>query len=267
VNPKTAAGAAIVSLFVLVAVGAPYLSGSDPSALDLPRALAGPSWEHPFGFDRLGRDLSSRVAHGARISLAVGLSATAISLAFGTAVGLLAGLRGGWVDEVLMRVVDVFLAFPGILLAIALAATLGPSFPNLVAALSAFGWTGYARLTRTETLSIRSRPHVEAARAIGASSARIAVRHVLPLLAPALAVQATFGFAGAIVAEASLSFLGLGLPPPAPSWGAMLDEGRAFLLVAPHLALVPAGAIFLAVIGIQFLGDGLADALGVRRPI
>ncbi|MGH7821992.1 MAG: ABC transporter permease, partial [Candidatus Binatia bacterium] len=171
---------------------------------------------------------------------------------------------GGWIDEVLMRLVDVLLAFPGILLAIAMSAVLGPSLGNVVLALSLIGWTGYARLVRAETLSIRARPHVESARAIGAGELRVVTLHVLPLLAAPLAVQATFGFAGAIVAESSLSFLGLGAQPPSPSWGAMLSEGRAFLLVAPHVAIVPGLAIFVTVLGVNFLGDGLRDWLDVR---
>ncbi|MGH7896647.1 MAG: ABC transporter permease, partial [Candidatus Binatia bacterium] len=206
-----------------------------------------------------------RVLHGARVSLAVALAAVGISLAIGVAIGLSSGVLGGWIDEVAMRLVDVLLAFPGILLAIALAAVLGPSLANVVLALSVIGWTGYARLVRAETLSLRERPHVEAARALGARPLRVVFRHVLPLLAGPLAVQATFGFAGAIVAEASLSFLGLGTQPPTPSWGSMLNEGRAFLLVAPHVALFPGAAIFTTVLGINFLGDALRDWLDVRR--
>ena len=169
-------------------------------------------------------------------------------------------------DELVMRLVDVLLAFPGILLAIALSAVLGPGLANVVLALSIIGWTGFARLVRAETLSIRNRTHVESAVALGAKPARILGLHVLPLLAGPLSVQATFGFAGAIVAEASLSFLGLGTQPPTPSWGAMLSEGRSFLLVAPHVALFPGTAVFTTVLGINLLGDALRDALDVRRP-
>ena len=257
-------GAAVVGALVLVALLAPWLAGHDPTATLLAEGLRGPSWVHPLGQDRLGRDLWSRIAWGARISLVVGTATVTISLSIGTVVGLLAGMRGGWIDETVMRVVDVLLAFPGILLAIALAGVLGPSLGNVILALSVIGWTGYARLVRAETLALRERPHVEAARAIGAGELRVVVRHVLPLLAAPLAVQATFGFAGAIVAEASLSFLGLGTRPPTPSWGAMLNDGRAFLLVAPHVALVPGFAIFTTVLGVNFLGDALRDHLDVR---
>jgi len=256
-------GFAIVILFVVVASLAPRIAPFDPAAPALGESLRTPSLHHLLGQDRLGRDILSRVLYGARVSLVVSLSAVGLSLAFGTALGLFSGISGGWIDEVVMRVVDVLLAFPGILLAIALAAVLGPSLANVILALSVIGWTSYARLVRAETLSIRSRPHVEAARALGAGPPRIVLRHVLPLLAGPLAVQATFGFAGAIVAEASLSFLGLGTQPPTPSWGSMLSEGRTFLLVAPHLALFPGLVIFVTVLGINFLGDGLRDWLDV----
>jgi peptide/nickel transport system permease protein len=208
----------------------------------------------------------SRIVFGARVSLGVGLATVIVSLALGTAIGLLSGLAGGWVDELAMRAVDVLLAFPGILLAIALSAVLGPGLANVVLALSVIGWTSYARLVRAETLSLRGRAHVESAVALGASPLRLVGLHVLPLLAGPLAVQATFGFAGAVVAEASLSFLGLGTQPPTPSWGAMLNEGRSFLLVAPHVALFPGAAVFATVLGINFLGDALRDRLDVRRP-
>ena len=258
-------GAFVVASFLLVAALAPVVAPFDPARPELAENLRGPSLRHPCGQDRLGRDVLSRILHGARVSLVVGISTVAVSLSIGVAVGLLCGFAGGWVDEVTMRVVDVLLAFPGILLAIALSAVLGPSLGNVILALSVIGWTGYARLVRAETLSIRERLHVESAVALGAGGLRIVALHVLPLLAGPLAVQATFGFAGAIVAEASLSFLGLGTQPPTPSWGSMLNEGRSFLLVAPHVALFPGLAVFLTVLGINFLGDGLRDWLDVRE--
>ncbi|MBI2963997.1 MAG: ABC transporter permease [Deltaproteobacteria bacterium] len=265
-SPAARLGAAIVALFLAAAALGPRLAPRDPSRPALAENLRGPSLAHPFGQDRLGRDILSRTLHGARVSLVVGLSTVAISLALGTAIGLLAGFAGGWIDEVVMRAVDVLLAFPGILLAIALSAVLGPSLGNVVLALSVIGWTGYARLVRAETLSLRERAHVESAVSLGAGPLRIVTLHVLPLLAGPLAVQATFGFSAAVVAEASLSFLGLGTQPPTPSWGAMLNEGRSFLLVAPHVALFPGLAVFLTVLGINVLGDGLRDWLDVRRP-
>ncbi len=260
-------GATLVICFVLVALLAPLLAPSDPTHIVLAEGLGRPSLSHPFGQDRLGRDILSRIVYGARVSLGVAFATVAVSLTLGTAIGLFSGLAGGWVDELVMRAIDVLLAFPGILLAIALSAVLGPSLGNVVIALSVIGWTGYARLVRAETLSLRSRAHVESAVALGAGTPRILGLHVLPLLAGPLSVQATFGFAGAIVAEASLSFLGLGTQPPTPSWGAMLNEGRSFLLVAPHVALFPATAVFATVFGINILGDALRDALDVRQPI
>jgi peptide/nickel transport system permease protein len=257
-------GALIVGGFLAVAVAAPLLAPFDPTQLNLPENLGPPSLAHPFGQDRLGRDILSRIVYGARVSLFVGVSTVAVSLTLGAALGLFSGLAGGWIDDILMRAIDVLLAFPGILLAIGISAVLGPSLANVVVALSVVGWTGYARLVRAETLSLRERTHVAAATALGAAPSRVILHHVLPLLAGPLAVQATFGFAGAIVAEASLSFLGLGTQPPTPSWGAMLNEGRSFLLVAPHVALFPGLAVFATVLGINFLGDGLRDWLDVQ---
>ncbi len=259
-------GAVLVGSFLAVALAAPLLAPFDPAQPNLSENLSPPSLAHPFGQDRLGRDILSRVVYGSRASLLVGISTVAVSLTLGTALGLFSGLAGGWIDEAMMRAIDVVLAFPGILLAIAISAVLGPSLANVVIALSVIGWTGYARLVRAETLSLRERAHVESAIALGAGPSRVVLCHVLPLLAGPLAVQATFGVAGAIVAEASLSFLGLGTQPPAPSWGAMLNEGRRFLLVAPHVALFPGLAVFATVLGINFLGDGLRDWLDVRMP-
>jgi peptide/nickel transport system permease protein len=259
----TRLGALVVAVFVLIAVLAPLIAPFDPAGLQLAENLRPPSLHHPFGQDRLGRDVLSRIVYGARVSLVVAFASVAVSLVIGVAVGLLCGFAGGWLDELAMRAIDVLLAFPGILLAIALAAVLGPSLRNVILALCAIGWTGYARLVRAETLSIRERLHVESAVALGASPLRIVTRHVLPLLGGPLAVAATFGFAAAVVAEASLSFLGLGAQPPTPSWGSMLNEGRSFLLVAPHVALFPGLAVFATVLGINFLGDGLRDWLDV----
>jgi peptide/nickel transport system permease protein len=258
-------GVLVFTGLLAAAALAPWVATTGPSTIHLEETLRAPSVEHPLGQDRLGRDLWSRLAFGARISLAIALGTVVISLLIGTVVGLLAGYIGGRFDEVVMRFVDVLLAFPGILLAIALAAVLGPSLMNVILALSAIGWTGYARLVRGETLALARRPHVEAARAIGVSSSRIVTRHILPLLIAPLTVQATFGFAGAIVAESSLSFLGIGVRPPTSSWGAMLEDGRSFLLVAPHVALVPGAAIFIPVLGINLLGDALRDRLDVQH--
>jgi peptide/nickel transport system permease protein len=260
-----AAGAAVVLVLALAGAAAPLLAPRDPYTTDLRDRLRPSRGEHPLGQDTLGRDLLARVLHGARISLAVGAATVAISLLAGVALGAAAGYAGGWVDEVLARVIDVLLAFPGLLLAIALAAVLGPSLVNVVGALSVLGWTGYARLARAEVAALRRREFVQAAEALGARPRRVVLRHLLPLAAPALLVQATFGMAGAIVAEASLSFLGLGAPPPLPSWGAMIDEGRPFLLVAPHVVLWPGTALAATVLALQLVGDGLRDVLDVRE--
>jgi len=261
------AGAAGLVLLAFAGIGAGTLVPIDPGATQLAERLRPPAAGHRFGQDSLGRDVAARVLHGARISLAVGSATVVISLVVGAFLGALAGYRGGWIDEALTRLIDVLLAFPGLLLAIALAAVLGPSVGNVVVALSALGWTGYARLARAEVASLRRREFVEAAEGLGGGTFRILARHLLPLAAPALVVQATFGMAGAIVAEASLSFLGLGAPAPLPSWGAMIEEGRPFLLVAPHLTIFPGLALAATVLCLQLLGDGLCDLLDVRRRV
>jgi peptide/nickel transport system permease protein len=263
-NPSLAAGLAIVATLAIAAALGPVLVHADPLAIDLKEVLAPPSPGHWLGCDALGRDELARVLWGARLSLMVSTAVATFSLATGSVVGGAAALAGGRVDSVVMRLIDVVLAFPGFLLAIALAAILGPGQLELVVALTAMGWTGYARLVRGEVLSLREREYVEAARALGASPGRLLLRHLMPSLAGPVAVQATFGVGGIIVAEAALSFLGLGVLPPAPSWGNMLDSGRAFMLVAPHLTTAPGAAIGASVLGFNLLGDGLARAVGRR---
>jgi len=257
-------GLTIVALFVAVALFGPGLVSQSPTTQNLSEDLQPPHAAHPFGQDKLGRDVLSRVVYGARVSLLVGLTVAGISACIGLAVGALAGYAGGRTDELIMRAIDVLLAFPGILLAIALSAVLGPSLRNVLLALCVIGWTGYARLVRIEVQAWRTHEFVSAAVALGAAPLRIVRCHILPHLLTPLLVQATFGMAGAIVAEASLSFLGLGVQPPTPSWGAMINEGRSFLLVAPHVALFPGLAIMLAVFGLHLLGDGLRDVLDVH---
>jgi peptide/nickel transport system permease protein len=258
------AGGAIVALALLLALVGPFLAPHDPSEQLLARRLEAPSGTYPLGLDELGRDVTTRILHGARISLAVGVSVVAVSASLGLLLGLLAGYLGGWVDLAISRVIDVLMAFPGILLAIALVAVRGPSLINVVLALSVVGWVGYARLVRGQVLRLRELEFVQAARALGAGLPRILARHVLPATLPAVVVQATLGMAGAILSEASLSFLGLGVQPPTPSWGAMLDAGRAHLVDAPHLTLFPGASIALVVIGFNLLGDGLRDWLSPR---
>ncbi len=263
-NLALALGAAIVAALLATAVTGPWLVHDDPLAINLARVLAPPSTGHPFGCDALGRDVLARVVWGARLSLAVSISVVVLSLAVGSLIGGSAALAGGWIDSLVMRAVDIMLAFPGILLAIALAAILGPGLIDLVIALAAMGWTGYARLVRGEVLSLREREYVVAARSLGARPSRILLRHLLPGIAGPVVVQATFGVGGIIGAEAALSFLGLGALPPAPTWGNMLDAGRAFLLVAPHLTTAPGLAIGLSILGFNLLGDGIAARIGMR---
>lgn len=258
------AGLTLLAALCALALLGPLLYRVDPLQQHLSQALSGPSLDTLFGRDALGRDLLSRVLVGARISLTVGLLAISIAALIGTGIGALAGTAGGRVDAVLMRATDIVLAFPGLLLAIALAAALGPSLGHVVLALALTGWTGYARLVRAEVLSLRERDFVAAANALGATPARVVLRHALPQLIGPLAVQAVFGMSSAIVAEASLSFLGLGVQPPTASWGTMINEARAFLLVAPHLAVAPGLAMTLTLLGLVLTGEGLRESADVQ---
>jgi peptide/nickel transport system permease protein len=261
------AGLAVVVLLLIVAAFAPLLAPFDPGAQALDSGLSGPSRSHWLGQDRLGRDLLSRLLHGARISVAVGLGTVSLSLAIGLLVGSASGFFGGKVDHLFMRLADVLLAFPGILLAIAITSVLGPSLRNVLIALSALGWVGYARLIRGQILKVREMEFVQSARAVGTPPARLLRVHILPNAISPVIVEATFGIARAIVAEAGLSFLGLGVAPPTPSWGAMISEGRHFLFVAPHLTTIPGVAIMVTVMAFNFLGDGIRDAMDVREGV
>lgn len=260
-RPFLLIGLIILALLVSLAVLAPFIAPHSPTQQNLEKDLLSFSQEHPLGTDKLGRDILSRILYGARISVLVGVSTVSISLLIGLLVGSVSGYFGGWVDQLLMRLVDVLLAFPGILLAIAFTAVLGPSLKHVVLALCLIGWTGYARLVRGEILALRETEFIHAAKALGGTSARIILLHMLPNLLPPLLIQATFGMAAAIIAEGSLSFLGLGAQPPSPSWGSMLNEGRQFLLVAPHLTTFPGLAIMITVFGLNLTGDGLRDLL------
>jgi peptide/nickel transport system permease protein len=254
-------GAAIVLVTVVAAVAGPWLVPFDPASQELALRLEGPSGAHWFGLDELGRDIFARILSGARISLLVGLVVVGVSSTIGVAMGSVAGYFGGRIDEAISRLIDILLAFPGLLLAIAMVAVLGPSLTNVVVALSLIGWVGYARLVRGQVLRARELEFVLAARALGATTSRILTRHIIPTTLPAVTVQATLGMGGAILAEAALSFLGLGVQPPTPSWGTMLNYGRGHLLDAPHLTVFPGIAIAILVLGFNFLGDGLRDAL------
>ncbi len=258
-------GGVIVIVAALAAIVGPALMPFDPAAQQLALRLAGPTVHHPFGLDELGRDILSRVLAGSRISFLVGLTVVSVSALVGTLLGAVAGYFGGVLDDLISRVIDTLLAFPGLLLAIALVAVLGPSLGNVLFALTIIGWVGYARLVRGQVLRAREFDYVQAARAIGARTPRILLRHVVPSAIPAVLVQATLGMAGAIIGEAALSFLGLGVQPPTPSWGTMLNGGRAHLLDAPHLTIFPGLAIALLVLGFNFLGDGLHDLIDPKR--
>jgi peptide/nickel transport system permease protein len=264
-NPLATAGAVLVLVFVACAVAAPLIAPRDPAFIDLAGRLAAPSWRHWMGTDELGRDILSRVIFGARISMLVGASVVAGSLILGTLIGSIAGYYGGKVDRfVNVIVMNSFLSFPGILLAIAFVAFMGPGLGNLIVALVIGGWVGYARLVRAQVLAAREKEYVEAARALGASDLRVMVRHILPNIMQPVIVQAAIGMAGAVLAEGTMSFLGLGVPPPVASWGSMLNDGRGHLFDAPHLVLFPAVAVMLAVLAFNFIGDALRDFLDPR---
>jgi peptide/nickel transport system permease protein len=264
-QPLAVVGLTLVVLFVLCATFAPWLSPHDPAQLNLTGRLLPPGHQHWFGTDELGRDILSRIIYGARISMTVAVSVVTLSLAIGLVAGLASGFYGGWTDTVLnVYVNNAFLALPGILLAIAFVAFLGPGLLNLVLALSISGWVGYARLVRAQVLAVKEREFVEAARALGATNLRIVCLHILPNIVQPVLVQAAIGMAGAVLAEATLSFLGLGIPPPAPSWGSMLNDARSHLFDAPHLTVFPAIAVMLAVLSFNFIGDALRDMLDPR---
>lgn len=256
---------AFLLLWIVVALVGPWLPLT-PNAVDLPAILAEPRPGALLGSDDLGRPVLDRLLVGARIAFLVGFGVVALSALVGVLVGGISAFAGGWVDLVLVRLIDVFLAFPGILLAIALAGILGPGIDNLIIALSVTGWVGYARLTRAQILALKERDHVTAARALGVGPGRILFRHLLPLALAPLIVEATFGIAGVVVAEAGLSFLGLGVQPPQASWGGMIRDGVSYMLVAPHLVIAPGVAIAWVVFSVNLLGDRLRDWLDVRHP-
>jgi peptide/nickel transport system permease protein len=264
-QPLAAIGVILLLGFIACAVFAPWLAPQDPAQLDLPGRLISPSAAHWFGTDELGRDILSRSIYGARISMIVAVSVVTLSLALGLVAGGLAGFYGGFTDTVLnIYVSNAFLALPGILIAIAFVAFLGPGLGNLILALSISGWVGYARLVRAQVMAVKEKEFVEAARALGASDLRILTRHILPNILQPLIVQAAIGMAGAVLAEATLSFLGLGIPAPATSWGAMLNDGRSHLFESPHLVFFPAMAVMLSVLSFNFIGDALRDFLDPR---
>ncbi len=267
-NPLAAVGVILVTIFAFVAIFAPWISPQDPAHIDLPNRLQSPSAQHWCGTDELGRDILSRLIWGARISLFVGSSVVAGSLLLGLIIGSVAGYYGGGIDRfVNVVLMNAFLSFPGILIAIAFVAFRGPGIFNLILALSLGGWVGYARLVRAQVLAVREREFIEAARALGAGDLHIVVRHILPNIIQPVIVQAAIGMAGAVLAEATMSFLGLGVPPPTASWGSMLNDARSHLFDSPHLVLFPAVTVMLAVLAFNFIGDALRDLLDPRSRI
>jgi peptide/nickel transport system permease protein len=261
-----ALGASIIAVLALAALLAPWVAPYSPTAIDLTNIAQPPSLKHPFGTDAVGRDVLSRIIYGARVSLSVGLVAVAIYLTIGFVLGATAGFVGGWVDTAIMRFTDVMMCFPTFVLILILVGMLGPNIGNIMLVLGLFGWPPVARLVRGQVLQLRTLDYVTAARGLGAAEGYIVLRHILPNVIGPLTVAGTLGIAAAILAEASLSFLGLGVVQPTPSWGSMLNEARAPALLAtkPWLWLAPGVMISLAVLAINFIGDGLRDAFDVR---
>ncbi|MFN2516514.1 MAG: ABC transporter permease [Pyrinomonadaceae bacterium] len=267
-NRLTIIGITIVTILVIAAIFAPWITTHDVGATNLSLRYLPPSTQYFFGTDATGRDIFSRVVFGARISLKVGIIVVSVSAITGTLLGALAGYYGGWIDRIISGYVfNVFLAFPGLLLAIAMVAFLGAGLNKLIFALCIIGWVGYARLIRGQVLKVREYDFVQAARALGANDARTLLRHILPNSIQPLIVQASLGMAGAVLSEAALSFLGLGVPPPAPSWGVMIEEARdlSTLQAAPHALIFPGIAIALTVLAFNFIGDGLREYLDPRQ--
>ncbi|WP_035655926.1 ABC transporter permease [Bradyrhizobium sp. STM 3809] len=258
-------GLGLITIFILLAVSAPLVAPYDPIKTSWTLVRKAPSAAHWFGTDDLGRDVLARVIYGARASLLAGAISVVIALSIGVPIGMLAGYRGGFIDALISRITDAMLACPFLILAIALAAFLGPSLGNAMIAIGISATPIFVRLTRGEVLSVKVEEYVEAARSVGDTDLQIAVRHILPNIMPALLVQATLSVAAAIIAEAALSFLGLGQQPPAPSWGSMLNAAQRFLTNAPWMAIWPGLAIFLVVLSLNLLGDGLRDALDPQQ--
>jgi len=272
-NRLALGGASIVALLVVVGVAGPWIAPYDPLGQDLTKSLQGPSRTHWFGTDSFGRDILSRVLHGARISLLVGVASQAIAFTLGVLLGVVSGFYGGKIETVVMRLADVTLAFPTLLLLIAITAAFQPGLTVVFVAIGIVGWAGMARLVRSQALVVRELDFVHAARALGMGDLRLVMLHVLPnCLAPAV-IAVTLGMASAILLEAALSFIGLGAQPPTPSWGSMISDGRDFLRTAPWISIFPGLAIGLVVLGFNLFGDGLRDAMdprlrgGARRPL
>lgn len=249
----------IITVFLLISVFPNFFSTNDPYLQNLKNQLHTPSRTHILGTDRLGRDILSRIIHGAGYSLYISLFAVSISMILGTAIGIGSAYYGGFIDDICMRITDILMSFPGIILAILIMSVLGPGINNLIIALTITGWVGFARLVRGQTFVVKELEYVISAKVIGASSFKIMFSHILPNISSTIIVKATFDLAIIIIAEASLSFLGLGIQPPYPSWGSMINEGRNYLMIAPHLILFPGIAVILIVMSINIIGDYLRD--------
>lgn len=260
-NKAALAGAFIIIVIILLAILAPVIAPYDPTKMNPANKLQTPSAEHWLGTDDKGRDILSRLLYGARISLTVGILSTVIGAAVGIVLGLISGYYGRWVDSLIMRICDVLLAFPGILLALAIVAVLGASTTNVIIAVAFFAVPTFARIVRGSTLSVKKLEYIDAIRALGASDLRIIFMHILPNILSPIIVQATLYIASAIITASALSFLGMGTKPPTPEWGTMLSDGRSYIRQAPHITLFPGMVIFLVVIGFNLFGDGLRDAL------
>lgn len=253
----------MIIVWAMMAIAAIFV-GDSATNVQLDNMLASPNLENPLGTDELGRPVFERLLLGAQTSFLVAIGVVFFSSIIGTTIGVYSAYMGGWIDKIVTKIIDIFLAFPGLLLAIALAAILGPGIENVVFALVMVGWVGYARLARAQTLSLRSREHIQAAKALGVPTHLILFRHIVPLLTATLGVEATFGIAGAVISEAGLSFLGLGVQAPDASWGSMIREGTRYLLVAPHLVFIPGIMLMLVVLAVNLAGDIWRDSLDVK---
>lgn len=264
-NASLILGAVVTLTIFLLAVFAPQVATHAVEQIDMANRFSGPTWEHWLGTDNFGRDLWSRMVYGARISLSIALTAVAVSALVGTVVGLVSGYFGGWVDMLLMRIADIFLGFPAIVLALAIVAALGPGVVNVAVAIAVVAWAEYARVVRAATLVLREQVYVQAARSLGASHTRVIFREILPNALGPIIVLSSLGLGTAILAESALSFLGFGLPPPQPTWGWTLSYGTRFLRDEPWLSIVSGAAIMITVLGFNLLGDGLRDVLDPRQ--
>lgn len=264
-SPLTMLGIGLVAALALMAIFAPFLAPYDPLAQNIDQRLKPPSLEHPMGTDHLGRDILSRVIWGSRISLLIASVVVLISIVVGTIAGIVAGYYGGLVDEAIMRITDMFMAFPRLILALAVAAALGPGLLNMIMAISFVGWPVYARLVRGVTLQVVSETYVEAAVAIGARDSRIIFSHVLPMIITPVIIQGTLDIGVTILTAAGLGFLGLGIQPPTPEWGVMVSEGRRFITEQWWVSTFPGLMIFLATLGFNLLGDGMRDIMDVKE--